>query len=60
VEIHDKHIELIVRQMLRRVRVVSANDSDFLPSELIDDLTFKEINKGLVQEGSSRPRAVPS
>ncbi|MEX1270998.1 MAG: DNA-directed RNA polymerase subunit beta', partial [Acidimicrobiia bacterium] len=50
VEIHDKHIELIVRQMLRRVRVVSANDSDFLPSELIDDLTFKEINKSLVQE----------
>src|SRR5690606_26766716 len=31
VEIHDKHIEMIVRQMLRRVRIVAANDSDFLP-----------------------------
>jgi DNA-directed RNA polymerase subunit beta' len=59
VEIHDKHIELIVRQMLRRVRVVSANDSDFLPSELIDDLTFKEINKSLVQDGNQPAEGRP-
>jgi DNA-directed RNA polymerase subunit beta' len=51
VEIHDKHIELIVRQMLRRVRVVSPNESDFLPAELVDDQTFRETNKALVQEG---------
>ena len=59
VEIHDKHIELIVRQMLRRVRVVSANNSDFLPSELIDDLTFKETNKGLVQDGQQPAEGRP-
>src|SRR5690606_13484877 len=40
VEIHDNHIELIVRQMLKRIRVVSSNDSDFLPAELVDDQTF--------------------
>jgi DNA-directed RNA polymerase subunit beta' len=52
VEIHDKHIELIVRQMLKRIRVVSANDSNFLPAELVDDQLFRETNKALVGEGS--------
>ena len=52
VEIHDKHIELIVRQMLKRIRVVSANDSNFLPAELVDDQLFRETNKALVGDGS--------
>ncbi|MDX1468726.1 MAG: DNA-directed RNA polymerase subunit beta' [Acidimicrobiia bacterium] len=51
VEIHDKHIEMIVRQMLRRVRVVAPNDSDFLPAALIDDQRFRDVNKELVAEG---------
>jgi DNA-directed RNA polymerase subunit beta' len=51
VEIHDKHIEMIVRQMLRRVRVVSANDSDFLPAQLVDDQSFRDTNRELVGEG---------
>ena len=51
VEIHDKHIELIVRQMLRRVRVVRPNDSEFLPAELVDEQTFRDVNKALVEEG---------
>ncbi|HJS72269.1 MAG TPA: DNA-directed RNA polymerase subunit beta' [Acidimicrobiia bacterium] len=51
VEIHDKHIEMIVRQMLRRVRVVAPNDSDFLPAALVDDQTFRDANKDLVTEG---------
>ena len=51
VEIHDKHIEMIVRQMLRRVRVVAASDSDFLPAALIDDQHFRDANKELVTEG---------
>ncbi|HEY5578465.1 MAG TPA: DNA-directed RNA polymerase subunit beta' [Acidimicrobiia bacterium] len=50
VDIHDKHIELIVRQMLRRVRVVSPNDSDYLPAELVDQLDFRETNQALVAE----------
>ncbi|MCI0543400.1 MAG: DNA-directed RNA polymerase subunit beta' [Actinobacteria bacterium] len=48
VEIHDKHIEMIVRQMLRRVLIVAPNDSDFLPAALIDDQTFRDINRELL------------
>jgi len=51
VEIHDKHIELVVRQMLKRIRVVSPNESDFLPAELVDDQLFRETNKTMVQDG---------
>ena len=51
VEIHDKHIELIVRQMLRRVRVVRPNDTEFLPAELVDDQTFRDVNRAVVEEG---------
>ena len=50
VEIHDKHIEMIVRQMLRRVRVVAPNESDFLPAELVDDQKFRDANKELVAD----------
>jgi DNA-directed RNA polymerase subunit beta' len=48
VDIHDKHIEMIVRQMLRRVRVVRPNDSEFLPNSLIDDQEFRAVNKELL------------
>jgi DNA-directed RNA polymerase subunit beta' len=48
VDIHDKHIEMVVRQMLRKIRVVSAGDSPYLPAELVDDREFKEINQELV------------
>jgi DNA-directed RNA polymerase subunit beta' len=41
---------MIVRQMLRRVRVVNVNDSDFLPAALVDDQTFRETNKQLVAD----------
>src|SRR5205085_2902323 len=51
VPIHDKHIELIVRQMLRRVSVAEAGDSDFLPGERVDSRIYAEINRGLAQEG---------
>ena len=50
VEIHDKHIEMIVRQMLRRVRVIAPNGSDFLPAALIDDQLFRDTNKELVTD----------
>jgi DNA-directed RNA polymerase subunit beta' len=51
VEIHDKHIELIVRQMLRRVRIVANNDSGFLPAELVDEQVFRDTNRELLEEG---------
>ena len=51
VDIHDKHIELIVRQMLRRVRVVNPGESHYLPAELIDTQEFRETNRILVEDG---------
>ncbi|CAN5864198.1 DNA-directed RNA polymerase subunit beta' [soil metagenome] len=50
VSIHDKHIELIVRQMTRRVTVLEANDADFLPGERVDQKAFADTNKVLVEE----------
>ena len=51
VSIHDKHIELIVRQMLRRVLVAEPGDAPFLPGERVDAQIYAEVNRGLVQEG---------
>ncbi|MCL6092020.1 MAG: DNA-directed RNA polymerase subunit beta', partial [Actinobacteria bacterium] len=51
VSIHDKHIELIVRQMLRRVLVAEQGESPFLPGERVDSRYFAEVNRQLVQEG---------
>jgi len=51
VSIHDKHIELIVRQMTRRIAVQEPGDSDFLPGERADARIFADANRRLVQEG---------
>ncbi len=51
VSIHDKHIELIVRQMTRRVKVHEAGESDFLPGERVDQRVFADANRRLVSEG---------
>ena len=51
VEVHDKHVEMIVRQMLRRVRIVKSNNSDFLPNELVDSTLFRKTNQELVKDG---------
>ena len=51
VSIHDKHIELIVRQMLRRVLVAEPGDAPFLPGERVDTQIYAEVNRSLVQEG---------
>jgi DNA-directed RNA polymerase subunit beta' len=51
VSIHDKHIELIVRQMTRRVAVSDAGESAFLPGERVDARVYAEVNRALVQEG---------
>ena len=61
VSIHDKHIELIVRQMLRRVLVAEPGDAPFLPGERVDNQRYAEVNRELVQDGQAcRPRVVPS
>ncbi len=59
VSIHDKHIELIVRQMLRRVSVVEPGDSSFLPGERVDARRFTEVNRTLVQDGKKPAEARP-
>ncbi|MEY3566393.1 MAG: hypothetical protein RLZ19_407, partial [Actinomycetota bacterium] len=51
VSIHDKHIELIVRQMTRRVSVQETGDTDFLPGERTDAKTFRDINRSMVEQG---------
>jgi DNA-directed RNA polymerase subunit beta' len=51
VSIHDKHIEIIVRQMLRRVLVLEQGDTNLLPSDLVDRVRFEEENLRVVSEG---------
>ena len=51
VEINDKHIEVIVRQMLKKIRVEEAGDSEFLPGTNVDRLEFEDVNEALVKEG---------
>ena len=51
VEINDKHIEMIVRQMLKKVKVEESGDSDLLPGVSVDVLDFNEMNEQLIAEG---------
>ncbi len=51
VEINDKHIEVIVRQMLKKIRVEEGGDSDFLPGTSMDVLDYNEENERLIAEG---------
>ncbi len=51
VTINDKHIEIIVRQMLRKVRIDQPGDTDLLPTELVDRLDFEEVNNRVLAEG---------
>jgi DNA-directed RNA polymerase subunit beta' len=51
VRIHDKHIEVIVRQMMRRVKVMDVGDTDFVLEEQVDRLKFEETNQAVVAKG---------
>ena len=51
VEINDKHVEIIVRQMLKKVRVENAGDTDLLPGELVDLVTFQDENLKAITNG---------
>ena len=59
VPIHDKHIELIVRQMLRKVAVQEPGDTEFLPGELVDARSFAEANEAVVSNGGEPATARP-
>ncbi|MFQ6145400.1 DNA-directed RNA polymerase subunit beta' [Streptomyces seoulensis] len=60
VSIHDKHIEIIIRQMLRRVTIIESGDAELLPGELVERSKFEQENRRVVQEGghpaSGRPQ----
>jgi len=51
VDIADKHIEVIVRQMLKKVRIESSGDTEYLPGTLVDVLEYEDLNEALVKEG---------
>ncbi len=51
VEINDKHVEVIVRQCLQKIRVEESGDSDLLPGSMVDALDFLELNEKLEEEG---------
>ena len=51
VDISDKHIEVIVRQMLKKVRIENNGDTDYLPGTLVDILEYEDMNEALIKEG---------
>ena len=59
VEINDKHIEIIVRQMLRKVRIAEPGDTGFLWGEQIEKQTFLEVNRRVAEEGRKPAEATP-
>ena len=59
VSINDKHIEVIVRQMLRRVRVDFSGDTELLPGQLVDRLTIERTNAKVLAEGGEPATASP-
>ena len=60
VNINDKHIEVIVRQMLKKVRVDSPGDTDMLPGELVDRITYEDVNAKVLAEGGEPAMASPA
>jgi DNA-directed RNA polymerase subunit beta' len=59
VSIHDKHIEIIIRQMLKRVNVLESGDTELLPGELVERPRFEEINRGVVESGGTSAAGRP-
>jgi DNA-directed RNA polymerase subunit beta' len=59
VRINDKHIEVIVRQMLRRVRVTDVGDTDFLVGEHVEKMVFEATNNRMLEEGKQQAKQEP-
>ena len=57
--IHDKHIEIIIRQMLRRITVIESGDTDILPGDLVDRSVFEAANRKVVTEGRTPAQGRP-
>jgi DNA-directed RNA polymerase subunit beta' len=59
VSIHDKHIEIIIRQMLKRVNVLESGDTELLPGELVERPKFEEVNRAVVEAGGTSAAGRP-
>ncbi|MCB9158388.1 MAG: DNA-directed RNA polymerase subunit beta' [Caldilineaceae bacterium] len=59
VDIHDKHIEVVLRQLLRRLMIRATGDTEFLPGELVDRFVFEDMNDAVVAKGGKPARAEP-
>jgi DNA-directed RNA polymerase subunit beta' len=59
VRINDKHIEVIVRQMMRRVKVVDVGDTDFILEEQVDRVKFEIANRAIIEKGMQPAVAEP-
>ncbi len=57
VRINDKHVEIIVRQMMRRVKIIEPGDSDFIDDEQVDKVVFEETNAEIVAKGGEAAKA---
>ncbi|MDY0375645.1 MAG: DNA-directed RNA polymerase subunit beta' [Desulfobacterium sp.] len=59
VRINDKHIEVVIGQMMRRVKVIDVGDTDFIPDEQVDRARFAAANRAVVQKGGEPARGEP-
>ena len=59
VTIDDKHIEIIVGQMMRKVRIEDPGDTDFLPGSVVDKFRFRQANRGVIEDNGRPARATP-
>jgi len=59
VHINDKHIEVIIRQMLKKVKIEDPGDTDFLPLQQVDKITFQEENAKMLKKSQKPAKATP-
>ncbi|WP_440483889.1 hypothetical protein, partial [Salmonella enterica] len=59
VEIGDKHVEVMVRQMLRKIRVIDAGDTDLLPGSLLEFYQFRTANENVLKNGGQPATGKP-
>ena len=59
VEIKDKHIEVIIRQMMKKVKVIEAGDSDLLPGSMVNRFEYRQVKSEVAEEGEETPQIKP-
>ena len=59
VEINDKHVEIIIRQMMQKVRITEPRSTDYLPGEQVDRIEFNRVNREVIERGGKPAEAEP-